>query len=260
MCDDSKKGTEDQSYENNNNNQSEPENPSVEASQPNEDAEAIAHKETFELVGSLLSGNPDGVKETAQDTSNKDVTAHEAKLSAGEEHAFQEIAEALSDESFESRLPAEDLDDDYEEFEAFGEDDLEDEEESDALEAAPQASIFPTDEIVQQIANEVEKADREAAPSKPAETSDAAEDKPARPTITRRPLAALIKKRLKDDEEPALPWRSSEGSLGDLLAARERKDSAHKSATSKALLDIFSIDPKLKSLHEKAELAQQPLP
>nr|WP_321981762.1 ATP-binding protein [uncultured Cohaesibacter sp.] len=258
VCDDSKKGTEDQSYENNNNNQSEPENPSVEASQPNEDAEAIAHKETFELVGSLLSGNPDGVKETAQDTSNKDVTAHEAKLSAGEEHAFQEIAEALSDESFESRLPAEDLDDDYEEFEAFGEDDLEDEEESDALEAAPQASIFPTDEIVQQIASEVEKADREAAPSKPAETSDAAEDKPERPTITRRPLAALIKKRLKDDEEPALPWRSSEGSLGDLLAARERKDSAHKSATSKALLDIFSIDPKLKSLHEKAELAQQP--
>ena len=258
VCDDSKKGTEDQSYENNNKNQSEPENPSVEASQPNEDAETIAHKETFELVGSLLSGNPDGVKETTQDASSKEETAREAKLSAGEEHAFQEIAEALSDESFESRLPAEDLDDDYEEFEAFGEDELEDEEESDALEAAPQASIFPTDEIVQQIASEVEKADREAAPSKPTETSDTAEDKPARPTITRRPLAALIKKRLKDDEEPALPWRSSEGSLGDLLAARERKDSAHKSATSKALLDIFSIDPKLKSLHEQVELAQQP--
>ncbi|SFN97437.1 PAS domain S-box-containing protein [Cohaesibacter marisflavi] len=258
VCDDSKKGTEDQSYENNNNNQSEPENPSVEASQPNEDTETIAHKQTFELVGSLLSGNPDGVKETTQDASIKEETAREAKLSAGEEHAFQEIAEALSDESFESRLPAEDLDDDYEEFEAFGEEELEDEEESDALKAAPQASIFPTDEIVQQIASEVEKADREAAPSKPVETSDAAEDKPARPTITRRPLAALIKKRLKNEEEPALPWRSSEGSLGDLLAARERKDDAHKSATSKALLDIFSIDPKLKSLHEQAGLAQQP--
>nr|WP_321483941.1 ATP-binding protein [uncultured Cohaesibacter sp.] len=256
VCDDSKKGPEDQSHENNNN-QSEPEKPEIQETQPSDDAEAIAHKHNYELVGSLLSGNPEGVRELALDASDKDLTAREAKLSAGEEHAFQEIAEALSDETFESRLPAEDLDDDYEDLDSFGEDDADDEEDSISREASePQATTFSTDEIAQQIANEIEKADNGDASAQPTEATESEKDKPAQAPFTRQPLSTLIKKRLKSDEEPALPWRASNASLGDLLAARERRDEAHKSATSKAFLDIFSIDPKLKSLHEQTEISK----
>ncbi len=210
-----------------------------------------------DLVDTLFSGSATGVREVAApsladagDPASPLVSGN--KLSAGEEHAFQEIADVLSDETFESRLPAEDLDDDYEDPAALSDEETEDEEELEEVSADP-APTFPTHEILQQVASEVEKVDKpEASPSHDGEKQTAPE-----PSFVRRPLCSFIPPRRKEDHL-VLPWQSANKPLSALLAARERKEDAHKSAaTSKALLDILSIDPRLKQLHDQAAQARE---
>ena len=264
VSDDSKKGPEDQSYDNNNQNELDPIAP--EASEE-DNAFEQASNQTYARVGSLLSGRAEGVREVADASpagSGGENSTTRSALSAGEKTAFQEIADALSDSSFESRLPEEDLDDDYEEPTFFADADLEEDEEEHAASlqsASAPASALPTEQAIEQTDGLPLSDVRQNDGTQPAASGDASKpqtDEPSEkpvPAMKRRPLAALIKKSLTD-EQPVLPWHSSHSSLGDMLAARERKDHAHKSAASKALHDIFSIDPKLKALHEKAAPSQ----
>ena len=215
-----------------------------------------------DLVGTLLSGSATGVREVAAPSpvDAGDAEAHSAsshKLSAGEEHAFQEIADVLSDETFESRLPAEDLDDDYEEPATLSDEEIEDVEEQDETPSGPgPAPAFPTREILQQVASEVEKADKPAAPV-PSDGGDDEKQTAPEPSFVRRPLCSIIPPRRKEDHL-VLPWQSANKPLSALLEARERKEDEHKSAaTNKALLDILSIDPRLKQLHEQAAQAKE---
>ncbi|WP_245418108.1 ATP-binding protein [Cohaesibacter haloalkalitolerans] len=212
------------------------------------------------LVGTLLSGNATGVREVAApssaDAGDADVRPESGhKLSAGEEHAFKEIADVLSDETFESRLPAEDLDDDYEDPAALSDEEAEEEEEQDEVSADP-APSFPTREILQQVASEVEKVDKPAA-IVPRDGGDEEKQTAPEPSFVRRPFCSIIPPRRKEDHL-VLPWQSANKPLSALLEARERKEDAHKSAaTSKALLDILSIDPRLKQLHDQAAQAKE---
>ncbi|WP_319411368.1 ATP-binding protein [uncultured Cohaesibacter sp.] len=262
VCDDSEKGTED--LNNHSDEQHRDDVPEAEASDAEHaskatdapdvsgGSEAKVSQYGYSLVGSLLSGSAKGVREVLEAVhlaTQKDAS----RLSSGEEHAFHEIAEALTHESFESRLPAEDLDEDYEEPLSFCDTDCE--EDGEEIEEKAASAVACHDKAAQTISNQEKSDSIEIAKSPEGRMKENREDKNNKesgPAFSRRPLAALIKRRL-EDEQPILPWASSNSSLSDLLAARMRKDDKHKSATSKALNDILSIDPKLKSLHAQPE-------
>nr|WP_321458395.1 ATP-binding protein [uncultured Cohaesibacter sp.] len=219
-------------------------------------------KSQRDRVGSLLSGHGEGVKEIAvlaQGTKTLGEGAREdKKLSAGEKHAFEEIANALSDETFESRLPAEDLDEDYEELDSFSDEEEEDQDEDNS--AKDDATASELGERISSILTEAhQEAQQKASPTP--DTASAPAPAPGKEQLHtesghKAPVRIASRSAKPEEKHSALPFQSSKASLGDMLKARERRDDGHKSATSKALLEMFAIDPKLKMLHEKASSAK----
>ncbi len=192
----------------------------------------------YSLVLSLLSGKTKGIRERLSPSSSSGVCGEDPDedrhLSEGEQTAFDQIAAALNDEPFEKRVPAEDLDEDYGEFEDIPV--LNEEDEDDQQPDATEGRQDPIDSARPENSD----SDIASTPLKPDEIAAGSGD----------PLAGKTPN-VQEQDRLSLPWGSSQDSLHKLLDKRSEKDTRVRSAASNAMREILALDPALRHLHVK---------
>ena len=222
-------------------------------------------EDPYKRVSLLLSGSQLGVTERAgSERSTPEPNAEQGQsadpellmtiaetddasaLSAGERTAFDEIAATLGKEPFESRLPTEDIDDDYAEFEAsqFDIADMDDEDE-DGDKAVEEAELSDADV----------DADR-ATPAGDQRPDMGSANSP-------EPSPAKLAETEKTEERLPAGEPNSEGdqaqggvqtSLQKALQSRLTHDKTLRSAASIAFRDILAMDPSFR--HMRTRLAE----